>query len=476
VDLSIVIPCYNEADNVPKIKNELFPVLEKLAETKSVEVIFIDDGSADGTFDALHAAFGRNQYPNVSVDILQHSPNKGLGAAIRTGLAAAQGDIIVTTDSDGTYRFTEIPALISYLTPDVDIVTASPYHPDGDVVGVPAYRLILSRGSSLIYRILADWNIHTYTALFRAYRRTVTLDVPFESNGFLGGTELMVNALRMGYKVAEYPTALHSRVHGESKAKLVRTIKAHINFQVHTLLPWHPYGLLLRGSDDTVYLYNDFQKHPFLSKEVFVSHGYRWDQVINVIDSYLAGLNTGAPIEFREGTLLRAADETVYVISNKKKRAFATTALFESMGYSWHNVITVPDNVLHSVEIGPIIASNETHPDGTLVKSPESDSVHLLEDGTKRLFASEQVFRSWNYRWEQIVTISADELARYSTGTPIVPQKSIFRDEQQLSTTTYRMQQEQNLVPTLTASIYFTLNKYWLGVKNWINPRRPVRA
>ena len=58
------------------------------------------------------------------------------------------------------------------------------------------------------------------TALFRTYRRKVVENVPFESNGFLAGTELMVNAMRMGYQVAEYPTSLYSRVFGEPKVKL----------------------------------------------------------------------------------------------------------------------------------------------------------------------------------------------------------------------------------------------------------------
>ena len=82
-----------------------------------------------------------------------------------------------------------------------------------------AYRLILSQGSSIIYRVLVSWKVHTYTSLFRAYRRKVIERVPFESNGFLAGTELLVNGMLMGYRVAEYPAVLYSRVHGTSKAK-----------------------------------------------------------------------------------------------------------------------------------------------------------------------------------------------------------------------------------------------------------------
>lgn len=237
MDLSIVIPCYNEADNVPKLRDEFFPVARRLAETRSVEVVFVDDGSSDDTYQELTTAFGSNEEVKpIEVRFEKHGVNRGLGAAIRTGLQAARGDVVVTTDSDGTYKFDEIPALLARLTPDTQIVTASPYHPQGGVKDVPRYRLVLSQGSSLIYRILVKWDIHTYTALFRAYRRVVVDNVPFESDGFLAGTELMVNAMLMGYKVAEYPAVLYSRVAGVSKAKIMRTIRAHLGYQGRILL------------------------------------------------------------------------------------------------------------------------------------------------------------------------------------------------------------------------------------------------
>jgi len=236
MDLSIVIPCYNEVDNISKLESEFIPVLNQLAATRSVEVVFVDDGSRDGTFAGLQQAFGASSKGNPAIKIEQHKVNRGLGAAIRTGLAAAQGDVVVTTDSDATYRFEEIIPLLERLGLDVDLVTASPYHPDGGVMNVPGYRLVLSKGSSLLYRLLVSWRIHTYTALFRAYRRKVVDTVPFQSDGFLAGTEILVNGLLMGYKVVEYPTTLHSRVNGASKAKIMRTIAAHLRFQGQILL------------------------------------------------------------------------------------------------------------------------------------------------------------------------------------------------------------------------------------------------
>jgi dolichol-phosphate mannosyltransferase len=234
--ISIIIPCYNEQANITKMEDELLPVVEKLATSYPLELIFVDDGSSDRTFQVLKDTFEGNRINGVDFKFERHIKNRGLGAALRTGFQAANGNLVVTTDSDGTYQFSKIPDLLSKLGERIDIVTASPYHPQGKVVGVPGYRLLLSRGSSFIYRVLVVWNIHTYTSLFRVYRREVVDNVNFQSDGFLGGTELMVKAMLMGYRVAEYPAVLYRRAYGVSKAKIAQTIMAHLRFQGRVLL------------------------------------------------------------------------------------------------------------------------------------------------------------------------------------------------------------------------------------------------
>lgn len=241
--LSFVVPCFNEEENIEKLKTEFFPVIDELMGSRldggqidSIEVVFVDDGSSDRTYNALKEAFGSFEHPSIAVVFEKHEANRGLGAAMRTGFGAATGDVIVTTDSDGTYHFSTIPSLLEQLKGKVSIITASPYHPKGEVVGVPGYRLFLSRGSSLLYRILLDWKIHTYTALYRAYRREVIEQIQFAADDFLGGTELMVKAMLKGYQVDEYPAALHRRMFGVSKAKLLKTIISHLNFQTRLVL------------------------------------------------------------------------------------------------------------------------------------------------------------------------------------------------------------------------------------------------
>ena len=243
--LSLIVPCFNEAENVPKLHDELLPVIQSMLERgrmnadetlESVEMIFVDDGSSDGTRARLKERFCDVKIPGLSFHFLRHEVNAGLGAAIRTGLSQASGEILMTVDSDGTYQFSEIPALLNCLTSGVDIVTASPYHPQGGVIGVPEYRLLFSKGSSMLYRILVDRSVYTYTCLFRAYRARVVREVSFDSNDFLGGTELLVKAMLRGFRAVDFPSVLHKRMYGVSKARIARTVRSHLKFMGWVLL------------------------------------------------------------------------------------------------------------------------------------------------------------------------------------------------------------------------------------------------
>jgi len=230
--LSIVIPCFNEEEALPQLEQRLPEVLDKLkTRYASVEVLLVDDGSTDRTLSLLRERFGHD----ARFRILVHGQNQGLGAALKTGFAASRSEVIVTTDADGTYEFGEILGLTALLTSDVDVVTASPYHPEGGVDGVPAYRLILSQGASLIYRLMLDLHLHTYTAMFRAYRRRVLDEVSFQSPGYLAMAELLSNALLHGFRVLEFPTVLHVRKYGQSKAKVARILRDHLLFQAGLL-------------------------------------------------------------------------------------------------------------------------------------------------------------------------------------------------------------------------------------------------
>ncbi len=99
--LSVVVPCFNEEDNIDKLKTEFFPVIEKLLGSRvdggqidSIEVIFVDDGSRDNTYNALKDAFGLYKHPSISVKFEKHQVNRGLGAAMRTGFRGDNAAIL----------------------------------------------------------------------------------------------------------------------------------------------------------------------------------------------------------------------------------------------------------------------------------------------------------------------------------------------------------------------------------------------
>lgn len=249
VRVSVIIPCFNEIDALPQLEQKLPPVLELVAKQHGrTELILVDDGSSDGTLGALREAVERGVFGR-GARVVPHDRNKGLGAALRTGFQAARGEILVTTDADGTYDFGDLLGLLALLQPGVDVVTASPYHPEGLVAGVPAYRLVLSQGASFIYRALLDPSVYCYTAMFRAYRREVIEAVRFRSPGYLSMAEILSEALLAGFKVVEFPTVLTVRKYGQSKAKVARIIRDHLRFQaglVPRALPMRLHRLLTR--------------------------------------------------------------------------------------------------------------------------------------------------------------------------------------------------------------------------------------
>lgn len=222
--VSIIIPCFNESEGIAALKQKLLPVLEKLRSQRSVELILIDDGSTDDTFLQLQQNF--SQY----AQIVRHQKNRGLSTAIRTGLVHSTGKIICTTDSDCTYDPEQLIPLLDLMRADVDIVTASPYHPKGRVKNVPAWRLFLSKGLSQIYGVVLPYKLYTYTSLFRAYRREVLEAVTATHSGFLGLVEILVEAMLRGYKVVEYPAELCSRKFGQSKLRVASVIWSHLKY------------------------------------------------------------------------------------------------------------------------------------------------------------------------------------------------------------------------------------------------------
>ncbi len=221
--LSIVVPMYNEEVNIPYLLRTLSTVRARTADRYRLELVLVDDCSRDDTWHVLQkACAGRDD-----VRLVRHEQNRGVAGAIMTGIAAATSDIVCTIDCDCSYDPMDLLHMVPMLG-DADMVTASPYHPSGQVLNVPRWRLFLSRTLSWIYRKVLGVELYTWTSCFRVARRTKLASIQLDNGGFLGIAELLVRTLRRGGIVREYPTMLESRLLGVSKMKTLRTIRGHL--------------------------------------------------------------------------------------------------------------------------------------------------------------------------------------------------------------------------------------------------------
>ena len=228
MDLSIVIPMFNEAENVESTLNR---VEEALASFKGTyEIIAVNDGSLDNTLEILN----RLAEQDGKLKIVSYPKNIGRGMALRKGFKASNGEIIVSIDADLSYSPHYMLDFVKTLReePDIDFVLASPYMPGGGVENVPFHRLWVSKLGNKILRLAMPNRIYTSTGIFRAYRKRVPESLELESDGKEIHLEILSKALALGYRVKEIPAILTSRKRGKSKFKFKKTAISHLVFSV----------------------------------------------------------------------------------------------------------------------------------------------------------------------------------------------------------------------------------------------------
>ncbi len=221
--VTIVVPLYEESENINYLKRTLLNLRVALRGRYDLRFVLVDDGSTDGTWTRMGEAFAEVE----RCRLVSHDTNRGVSAAIMTGIRAAETEIVCSMDCDCSYDPAGIGEMIPRLA-DADLVTASPYHPEGDVYNVPHWRLFLSRNLSRLYNALLGQGLHTYTSCFRAYRRSVVVDLPVRHDDFLGIAEVVVQLASRGGRVVEHPATLESRLFGVSKMKTVLTVRRHL--------------------------------------------------------------------------------------------------------------------------------------------------------------------------------------------------------------------------------------------------------
>jgi dolichol-phosphate mannosyltransferase len=172
----------------------------------------------------MQSVFGSK--PNFR--LVRHEQNAGVSAAILTGIRHSETELVCSMDCDCSYDPLEFSRMLPLMTDDVDLVTASPYHPKGRVKNVAGWRLLLSKGLSTIYRIVLPQKLHTWTSCFRVYRKSAIEKLSLHEAGFLGTAELVGQLCLNGSKIVEHPATLEVRIFGESKMKTFHTIAGHL--------------------------------------------------------------------------------------------------------------------------------------------------------------------------------------------------------------------------------------------------------
>ncbi|GLY37039.1 dolichol-phosphate mannosyltransferase [Amycolatopsis sp. NBRC 101858] len=208
----VVIPTYNERENLGPILDRLHKVLP------DVHVLVVDDGSPDGTGELAD----ERAAANGNIHVLHRTEKAGLGAAYIAGFRwglAREYNTIVEMDADGSHAPEDLPRLLDAVG-DADLAIGSRYVPGGAVVNWPLNRQILSRGANIYSQVALGMRTRDITAGFRAYRRPVLEKLALDevnSHGYCFQIDLTVRTADAGFEIVEVPITFTEREIGESK-------------------------------------------------------------------------------------------------------------------------------------------------------------------------------------------------------------------------------------------------------------------
>lgn len=228
--LSVVVPLYNEEGNVTELHRRIREALLKIG--RSFEIIFIDDGSSDKTFEEAQSL--------SPLRLIAFRKNFGQTAAFDAGFKAATGEIIITLDGDLQNDPADIPLLLEKINEGYDVVSGWRFNRQD-----PWSKKIPSRIANLLRKILIQDNIHDSGCSLKAYRRECFKDVDL-----FGEMHRFIPAILEleGYKVGEVKVSHHPRVHGVTKYNWKRGFKGLVDmisiwfWRKYSSRPLHLFG------------------------------------------------------------------------------------------------------------------------------------------------------------------------------------------------------------------------------------------
>lgn len=228
--LTVVLPCRNEAGNIARYAADLFPPLDSLG--VPYEVVLVDDGSTDETAGEARKLLQTRQ----DVRIVTLSPNRGMGGAIKAGIAEARGEWIATLDADLTFPPAALKDMLAAgIAAKADLVSGSPYLRKGDLADVSWVRALPSLMINALYRGLFGMRLTAYTPVLRLYRSAFVKKLDISANGFEINAEIAARAMLDRRIVAEVPAPLYARTAGTSKLQRGRELKRHLSLILRLL-------------------------------------------------------------------------------------------------------------------------------------------------------------------------------------------------------------------------------------------------
>ena len=207
VTLSVVMPVYNEARTIVAVIERVLKAPVDLAK----EIIVVDDASTDGTRQLLE-----NMSPG-EIRLVFHAVNRGKGAAIRTGVAQATGDIVLVQDADLEYDPRDYPLLLEpILEGHADVVFGNRFH-GGPHRVLYFWHYAANRGLTLLTNLLTGLNVTDMEVGYKVFRRDVLRRLTLTSDRFGFEPEVTVKVAKLGCRVYEVPIRYYGRTYQEGK-------------------------------------------------------------------------------------------------------------------------------------------------------------------------------------------------------------------------------------------------------------------